>query len=379
MNRHRDVGTRRGDAPGMPASVPEVARSLRRARTRQGLRLEDVSARTGLPLQQLQALETGAVDRIPDRVAVLRTLRRYADHLGLPGDRFVLAAVDHWPTAPGHPTTVVPVPPPAEPAPGTWLPGTGTAPAVAPAVATRVAPPGWSPEATGRAAATAPAATATTAAVAATGQAPAVHPGTAQVPATPFRDTGVVPAYQPPTGPRASRPHRRRTPLGLRILVGAVGVAVLAGVAGLLVDHFEPRWLQDLGITHRPHTPPAAAGSHGATGTSTTAGTTTQSTFAVASTTPTSATLAVRSPSFTVQLTAVNGSAWIQATAAGKTAPTYAGVLTPGASKTFSVQHALVVQVGSVAAHLAVSVGGRAVGTYVPTAAPFTVTVQSVP
>ncbi|MGH9092202.1 MAG: helix-turn-helix domain-containing protein, partial [Acidimicrobiales bacterium] len=113
MNRHRDVGTRRGDARWMPASVPELARTLRRARTRQGLRLEDVSARTGLPLEQLQAIETGTVERIPDRVAILRTLRRYADHLGLPGDRFVLAAVDHWPTTLGHPTTVVAVPPAA--------------------------------------------------------------------------------------------------------------------------------------------------------------------------------------------------------------------------------------------------------------------------
>jgi len=35
--------------------------------------------------------------------------------------------------------------------------------------------------------------------------------------------------------------------------------------------------------------------------------------------------------------------------------------------------------VGSIAAHLAISVQGKTVGTYVPSAAPFTVTVQSTP
>ncbi|MGH9092659.1 MAG: RodZ domain-containing protein, partial [Acidimicrobiales bacterium] len=202
------------------------------------------------------------------------------------------------------------------------------------------------------------------------------HAGTiqVQVPTTSLVDTGVVPAYQPPTAARG--PRRPRTPLGLRILVGVAGLAVLAGVAGLLVDHFEPAWLQDLGITHRPHTPPARDDS---VGTSTTAQTAPQATFAVASTAPGSATLAVRSPTFTVQLTAVGGSSWVQATAAGKAAPTYAGVLTAGASQTFTVQHSMAVQLGSVAAHVVVSVGGKVVGTYVPTSAPCTVTLQSVP
>lgn len=378
MNRHRDVGTPRGDARGMPASVPEVARSLRRARTRQGLRLEDVSARTGLPLDQLQAIETGTVERIPDRVAILRTLRRYADHLGLPGDRFVLVAVEHWPTTAGQPTAIVAVPPAAGVAaagPVARHVDTGVVPAAAPALATRVAPPGWTPGTTGRAPPTA------AGPVAATG--PTARGGTSQVPAAPMVDTGVVPTYQPPTAAHARRSSRAtgrpRTPLGLRILVGVAGVAVVAGVAGLLVDHVEPHWLQDLGITHRPRTPATPADSSGTSTTAGTTGTTTQPTFTVASTTPSSATLAVRAASFTVQLSAVNGVSWVQATAAGKAAPTYAGVLSAGATQILSVQHSLVVQVGSVAAHIAVSVGGRTVGTYVPTAAPFTVTVQSVP
>ena len=115
MIRRHDGGTRQDDAAtGTPSSVPEVGRLLRRARTRQGLRLEDVSARTGLNLLQLEALESGTVDRIPDRVVVLKTLRRYADFLGLPGDRFVLAMVDHWPSPSAAPP-VVPVPSPPAP------------------------------------------------------------------------------------------------------------------------------------------------------------------------------------------------------------------------------------------------------------------------
>jgi hypothetical protein len=374
VNRHRDVGTRRGDARGMPASVPELARTLRRARTRQGLRLEDVSARTGLPLEQLQALESGTVERIPDRVAILRTLRRYADHLGLPGDRFVLAAVDQWPTTLGHPTTIVAVPPATSSSAGAGPPpaaptaaqpfDTGVVPLAASTLAARGVPPSGG----------------ATTQVARTAAPPAPRPaagprgGTGQVPTTSLVDTGVVPAFQPPVPPRGSR--GPRTPLGLRILVGVAGLAVLAGVAGLAVDHYEPGWLQDLGITHRPHTPQAQ---DDAASTSTTSGTTPKTTFAVAATTAGSATLAVRSPTFTVQLTAVGGSSWVQATGAGKSAPTYAGVLTPGTSQTLTATHSMVVLIGSVAAHLAVSIDGKAVGTYVPTAAPFTVTLQSVP
>lgn len=384
MNRHRDVGARR-DTRGGLASVPELARALRRARTRQGLRLEDVSARTGLPLEQLQVLEMGAVERIPDRVAILRTLRRYADHLGLPGDRFVLAMVDQWPTTIDRATSVVAVRPIAQgqaaappslpdriPAAPAHPRDTGVVPASPPTAAT----PATAPAVAGGALLADPGPQTARHDISRTMPAwsPGPPAGGDPLPTVTAVDTGVVPTYQPPATARPG-PHRPRTPLGLRVLVGVAAVAVLVGMAGLLVDHYEPHWLQDLGITHGPQ--PSHA--QGASGSSTTSQAPPQPSFAVASSTTDTATLAVRSVTFTVEVTAVNGSSWIQATGAGKTSPTFAGVLTAGGTHTFSAQHSLVMMVGSIAAHLSVSVRGRTVGTYTPTAAPFTITLQTVP
>jgi len=385
VSRQRDTGARRGDARTTPTSIPDMAKALRRARTRQGLRLEDVSARTGLPLEQLQALEIGSVERIPDRVAIVRTLRRYADHLGLPGDRFVLSMVDQWPTTIDRPTSVVAVQPVA-----------GTAAAAPPVSPNLAAPAPVRQLDTGVVPITSPPLAATAAVPAGTlvagsnlgaatrQQGPreaspgSVDPPTGgeHRPAAISPDTGIVPVYQPPTSARTG-PRRSRTPLALRIVVGLVAVAVLVGVAGLLVDHYEPHWLRDLGITHGPPstTTQGTTGGHS----SGSPGSTTQPSFAVASTTADSATLAVGSLSFTVEVTAVNGSTWVQGTAAGKTAPTFAGVLTTGGTHSFSAQRSLVLMVGSIAAHLAISVQGKTVGTYLPSAAPFTVTVQSTP
>ncbi|HUA94822.1 MAG TPA: helix-turn-helix domain-containing protein [Acidimicrobiales bacterium] len=386
MSRQRDTGARRGDARTTPTSIPDMAKALRRARTRQGLRLEDVSARTGLPLEQLQALEIGTVERIPDRVAIVRTLRRYADHLGLPGDRFVLSMVDQWPTTIDRPTSVVAV----QPVAGT----TAAAPQVSPNVAvpapvgqldTGVVPITSPPLA---ATASVPAGTLVAGSnlgAATTPEGPreasprSVDPPTVgdhrPMTISPSPDTGIVPVYQPPTSTRTGS-RRSRTPLALRIVVGVAAVAVLVGVAGLVADHYEPHWLRDLGITHGP---PSSSTQGTAGGHSSSPGSTTQPSFAVASTTADSATLAVGSLSFTVEVTAVNGSTWVQGTAAGNTAPTFAGVLTTGGTHAFSAQRSLVLMVGSIAAHLAISVQGKTVGTYVPSAAPFTVTVQSTP
>lgn len=391
MSRHRDTGARRGDARTTPTSIPDMAKALRRARTRQGLRLEDVSARTGLPLEQLQALEIGTVERIPDRVAIVRTLRRYADHLGLPGDRFVLSMVDQWPTTIDRPTSVVAVrsaagtaPPQAPPTRTAVTPArpldTGVVPVIAPpsAPAPVVPPPLATAAVPAGTLLAGPDVAQTTRHDVPRSDAPrhlAPPGGGGHRPTAVSADTGVVPVYQPPISSR-SGPRRPPTPLALRIVVGLAALAVLVGVAGLLVDHFEPHWLRDLGITHGP---PSTSTQGAGTGHPSTSQGTTQPSFAVASTTADSATLAVGSLSFTVAVTAVNGSTWVQGTASGQAAPTFAGVLTSGGTHTFSAQRSLVLMVGSIAAHLSISVQGKTVGTYVPSAAPFTITVQSSP
>jgi len=89
---HRDGSVRRMGAAPRPASVPDLARVLRQARAARGLELDAVSAQTGIPLDQLYDLESGTVDRLPDRVAMLKALSRYAGFLNLPGDQFVMTA-----------------------------------------------------------------------------------------------------------------------------------------------------------------------------------------------------------------------------------------------------------------------------------------------
>src|SRR5580693_4037220 len=197
--RHRDGGNRRNGAPAMPASVSELARTLRRVRTRQGLRLEDVGARTGLPLDELERLESGEVGRLEDRVATVKALRVYANALGLSGDLYALSLVEHWPAARSSTPPAVAVGERRGPAVVADAP-TATVPRVA---------------GTSSAATTSPTTTSLPVAVA-VADAPA-WPGTSST-AVAVLDTGLTPAV---SGlPHRPRRHRRGgTPLWLRALV----------------------------------------------------------------------------------------------------------------------------------------------------------------
>jgi hypothetical protein len=352
--RHRDGGNRRNGAPAMPASVSELARTLRRVRTRQGLRLEDVGARTGLPLDELERLESGDVGRLEDRVATVKALRVYANALGLSGDLYALSLVEHWPAARPSTPPAVPVVDPRGP------------------VVVPDAPTATVPRVAGASSATTTLSATTTAppAVVAVADVPA-WPGTSST-AIAVLDTGLTPAV---SGlPHRPRRHRRGgTPLWLRALVVVVALAVVVGVAGLVIQAVQPSWLRAIGLTHatRPGTSGSAA----------TSGTSSPTTTAVAvsglrltSTTPTAATFAVRASTFTVETSAVGNPSWVQITEAGQTTPLFAGILEAGQSKSFSTQHSLVVEVGSSAAHLFVSSGAKNLGLYFPKAAPYTVT-----
>lgn len=356
-------------------SATELGRMLRRVRTRQGLRLEEVSFRAGLPLEHLNALETATFDRSIDRMAVLRSLRTYANFLGLPGERLVLALIDLWPgsrtpagvgAGRGPELTRVPA---AAGAPSTAA--TGVLPMVTPQDTATVPVVGGPFR---------PAPPDDTAPVATTrGGGGSGRPGvggagegerTAQVPLV-VADTGPVPTV--------AAPRPARSPLLLRLAVGLVVLAIAVGVAGLVVDHYRPGWLRTLGLIHGS-TPPAAstgghtAGHHAHTPTTTDTPTTTQA-FSVGQTSPTGVALSVRAPTFTTQVAAVGGEAWVQVDNASGGPPLFAGILAAGQTQTFSHQHALVVNIGSKAAHLFFSVGGKTVGYYLPQVAPFTIRV----
>lgn len=347
MILHRDgAASRRGDAGGLPTSVPELGRNLRRARTRQGLRLEDVSERTGLAVGQLEALEAGTVDRIPDRIDVCQTLRRYADFLGLPGDRYALSLIDLWPAlaAGSGPVVVVQAPPTSSAA--TVGAARSTKTGAVPVIAVSRRPAGGPSTST------------------ATGG-EGVHPNTAQVPLA-VVDTGVTPAVP---GRPAPRPKKPRSPIWLRLVVGLVALAVVAGVAGLVIHQVKPQWLNSLGITHdHTTTPPAKPG----------VPVTTPGVFTVANTTSTGATFDIRASAFLVRVIPVGSASWMQATDAQHVSPIFAGVVGAGQSKDFLVTKSITVEVGSPSAHAFVSVGTKVVGFYFPSAAPFTMTFQTV-
>ncbi len=346
---------------------------LRRVRTRQGLRLEEVAFRAGLPLEHLNALETAAFDRSIDRVAVLRSLRTYANFLGLPGERMVLTMIDLWPgtraaavvgATRAAEVTKVPVASGAPTAATTdLLPAAASQDtATVPVVGRR--PRQTPPEDTSPVATTRP-----TTAVPGAGGRPDADEHTIEVPRV-LADTGPVPAVTPPPS--------TRTPLLLRAAVVVVALAVVVGAAGLVIDHYQPSWLRSLGITHT--TTPPGTGSSG-TGTGSTrhrssATSTTVPQFTVGTATATGVTLSVRAPTFTTQLVAVGGEAWAQVAAVAGSQPLFAGIMTAGQSQTFTDQHDLVVNIGSKAAHLFVSVHGKTVGFYLPQVAPFTIRIS---
>jgi hypothetical protein len=202
-----------------------------------------------------------------------------------------------------------------------------------------------------------------------------LHSNTAQVPLL-MTNTGVVPTGMPPARTSAAR-RTVRAPLALRILVAVVAVAVLAGLAGLMIHRYEPHWLDDsLGITQSQH--PTAQGAGPAVPSTSSTTTTVTPSFTVTTTSPDTASLSVRAPTFLVQVTAAGNPSWIQATTAGKPAPTFSGLLTADQSRSFSVQQSLSIEVGSIAAHIVVSVGHKTVGSYVPPAAPYTMTFRAV-
>jgi len=387
---HRDGTSRRGDRDPIPTTVPEVARTLRVARARQGLRIEDVSARTGLPVLQLEALESGTVDLLPDHIQILQTLRRYGDYLGLPGERLVLVLVDRWPGPAGLPpppapstaaiaavgsaTAAVPAPAtqgtaPAGPGEGTaatlLVGDPGTAPVTAlsgnPPIDTGVVPAVTSPRATDTLGGGPP--EDPLAGVILASSSGSVQHLTTPVPLL-IADTGVTPAVKP-----AGKRRRRTGVILLRVLVGMVTILVLLGVAGLVVNHYRPQWLRTLHLPHGHVPPPVHHAVKPPTHKTTPVGL-----FSLVSTSANGATFHIRSATFTVEVAAVGSASWVQATAAGHVNPVFSATVEAGQSQTFTADNPFTVEVGSRSAHIFVSVNKKLVGFYFPTAAPFTMT-----
>src|SRR5580658_9616450 len=97
MALRRESGPRPPDMSAPPVSLPGMGRSLRLARQQAYLTVDEAAARAGLTAGEIEALESGTADRLRDRVETLRSLRAYADSVGLLGADYVAALLDLWP------------------------------------------------------------------------------------------------------------------------------------------------------------------------------------------------------------------------------------------------------------------------------------------
>jgi cytoskeletal protein RodZ len=73
------------------AKLAELGAALRESRLTQSLSLEDVAARTLIPVRLLHAIEAGKLEKLPEPVYIQGFIRRFADALGLDGAEFARA------------------------------------------------------------------------------------------------------------------------------------------------------------------------------------------------------------------------------------------------------------------------------------------------
>jgi transcriptional regulator with XRE-family HTH domain len=387
----RDSSPRRVVIPVEPTSVPDLARTLRQVRLQRGLDLEEAAAACGLPVGQLEDFEAGTVSRLPDRVAVLKALRRYADSLDLPGERFVLVMVEHWPEEAMVTAAAV--------ATGTAVEAVAGAPSLVPAApVAETSTLFLVPDTLTTATVVAQPSPAVVSAGAGANGATDVDPSTDQGPLV-LADTGVTPAV------RAWRP--RAGALGdsavLEYVNGFLAVVLVICAAWLAVNHWRPQWLRTI---HVPYTSkslplvagtPAAAtpGTHPSTATRGTTATTAKSAaptttapaaprgrggstqaLRLTSVTGDHATFAVRADTFVVRVHCVGGDAWVQVSGSTPT-PVFAQVVPTNGTKNFRGQGQLTMVIGSSAARLTVLHDKKVIGTYTPPSAPFSMTFNS--
>ena len=349
-----------GDAHLLPASLPDIGRSLQAAREHTNLSLPEAAARFGLRSAALEALESGGAGPQHDRIETLQNLRAYANALGLPGDSYVLVALEQWPLAAPTPATngdtaVVPV------VSISSAPAGGHSPAGGGAI--------WSREATG-------VADATTTGV--------FEPVTRPVllgENTMLSDTSQVPAID--TGQVAAV--NFQTPRILKVLVGLVAFLIVVGAVALLEHDNVDHWYHDARSTtaHWYDNAKVAVGIT-ATPKGHTTATTTPTTSRSTSKGPTvrvvpdpsgqAATFNVSAASFIVKILADNAPCWVQATELGNPKPLFAQVLPAGQSHLFKVTSSMTIETGSGSGRAYVYSGFTLLTSYVPAKTPFTMT-----
>jgi transcriptional regulator with XRE-family HTH domain len=347
MARSRGEGPAEGDAILLPASVPDIGLSLRLARERAGLTLPEAAVRAGLASTQLEVLESDGAARQQDRIATLRALRAYANSLGLPGDDYVLVAVEQWPSF------------------ETTSNSSGDT-AVVPVISISSAPAGGHSSAGGWGSGRPGDATGVP--DAATGVIGSILPlPTHDTGRLSLVDTGEIPAVVESSPPRL-----------LKVVVGVAALLVALGAAALVehthlrgwahaVNTSTDRWYHSaesgLGITSTP-------ASHTGSGNQHHAAADTPKVTATANPSTKSVAIDVAASPFTVRIVASGGPCWVSAYVPGHP-PLFSQVLAAGQAQNFTVTSALTVETGSSSGHAYVYKGFKLLTYYFPTAVPF--------
>jgi len=340
----RDQRATPSDVNAMPASVPDISRALSEARARERLTPTVAAQRAGITEHDVAALESGAVNRMDDRVATLRHLRYYANSLGLPGDEFVVALVTSWPTEPVErgDTGVVPVV------------------TMSSAPALRHTSVGGSPslgsDATGvtDASITGVVASVASLGLSETGQVMAVDTGEVRI-------VGAAP------------------PALLRALVIVVALLVLLGGAGLIEHNHVTGWYDSAhrSTTHAVDRVKSALGlSHGTTAPAHHHGTTTTTVplVDIVGRTTNTTTFNIHATSFTVKVVAFQRPCWVKILNVGQAKPVYEQVLPANANETVTVTKSTTVETAASSGRVYVYEGTKFISFYFPLHTPFTLT-----
>jgi hypothetical protein len=351
--RIRGEAPTKGDENLLPATFADIGRSFQLAREAAELTIPEAAAQAGLGTAAVEALEGGSAGPQHDRIDTLRTLRTYANSLGLPGDEYVLIAVEGWPTT------------------GPVVLASGDT-AVVPVVSISSAPAGghspagsaWPVDATGVTDTT------TTGVI-------EQHIGPVSV-----YDTGRVPMVD--TG--EVRAIGFGAPRALKVAVGLVATLVVLSGAALILNTHLRGWVDEghANTTRWYHEARSALGfsskqeaTHHTTAPAPPPKLTAKVNYK-ADPDGHSATMNVTSTSFTVKIVAANYSCWVQATVAGEPKPIYAQVLPAGQTETFAVSSSMTINTGSAAGRALLYKGTKLIGFYFPAKAPFFMTFNAV-
>jgi len=382
--RPRGGTTRRRDdqQEQSPTETAEaIGKQLRQAREERELDLLAVHDRLSRPITQIEALERGELNGLPDPAVAISTLRRYATFLGLDGDALALQYIDAWPDAPdGSPA-----------ADGTRVnqAGTGVVAAVTtgPDHLRAFTQTGRVPRVGGRSTS-------------------AAGPGSSGYEVSTGPPTGTFPVL-PRNELRQSRRalarerRRMRAPVSLKLATWIAVVLVAAVLAGFVLLAVRPNLLASVHIlrvaepgapsaappvtsgstappaTPGPTSPPASSGSTAPPATAGTGaaahGSVHHQTKAVqpAGSSASSASYTVSGPRFSVAV-ATSGPCWIQITSSTSPVPLVSAVEPGGKILVFPAQGTMTVQVGSSRVLVGVTVKGKNALLVAPTTTPFT-------